>query len=163
MTVSSPSAVATSSSTAQQERLHTATDAAALPDRAPLLLTTFVVTTFLSASLLFSIQPIFAKMVLPVLGGAPSVWAVALMFFQGALLAGYAYAHLLIRLVPLRSTGFVHAAVFGAAALALPIGLPQSLGEPPAGDPTVWQLQLFTLGIGLPFVAVAANAPLLQA
>ena len=128
-----------------------------------LLLAVFVLTTFLSASLLFSIQPIFAKMVLPVLGGAPSVWAVALMFFQGALLAGYAYAHLLIRLVPLRSTGFVHAAVVMVAALVLPIGLPTSLGEPPSGDPTLWQLQLFAVGIGLPFLAVSANAPLLQA
>ncbi len=163
MTVSSPSAGTASSPATEREPVGTVADAVAAPSHAPLLLATFVLTTFLSASLLFSIQPIFAKMVLPVLGGAPSVWAVALMFFQGALLAGYAYAHLLIRLVPLRSTGFVHALVFIAAALALPIGLPASLGEPPAGDPTMWQLQLFAIGIGLPFLAVAANAPLLQA
>ena len=67
----------------------------------------FAATTFLSAFLLFSIQPIFAKMVLPVLGGSSSVWAVALLFFQAALLAGYLYAHLLMRYVPAPSTGFV--------------------------------------------------------
>lgn len=71
----------------------------------------FTATTFLSAFLLFSIQPMFAKMVLPLLGGAPSVWAVALLFFQGALLVGYGYAHLLVRHVPAQSTGFVHLAI----------------------------------------------------
>ncbi len=60
----------------------------------------FTLTTLLSALLLFSIQPLFAKMVLPLLGGSPSVWAVALLFFQGALLVGYAYAHLLVSKVP---------------------------------------------------------------
>ena len=62
-----------------------------------LVLAAFTATTFLSATLLFSVQPMFAKMVLPKLGGSPSVWAVALLFFQGALLIGYCYAHLLIR------------------------------------------------------------------
>jgi hypothetical protein len=123
----------------------------------------FTGTTFLSALLLFSIQPMFAKMVLPKLGGAPSVWAVALLFFQGALLAGYCLAHLFIRYVPLRQTGFVHLALYALAALTLPFALPQWLGDPPPGDPYVWQLELFTVAIGLPFVAVAANAPLLQA
>ena len=60
------------------------------------VLLAFTATTFLSALLLFSVQPMFAKMVLPLLGGSPSVWAVALLFFQGALLVGYGYAHLLI-------------------------------------------------------------------
>src|SRR5512134_2039042 len=127
------------------------------------VLAAFTLTTFLSAVLLFSIQPMFTKMVLPVLGGAPSVWAVALCFFQGALLAGYCYAHLLMRRVPTRATGFVHLAFYAAAFLALPIGLPASWGEPPAGEPYFWQLGLFAVAIGLPFVAVAANAPLLQA
>src|ERR1044072_450914 len=80
------------------------------------VLALFAATTFLSAFLLFSIQPMFAKMVLPVLGGSSSVWAVALLFFQAALLAGYGYAHLLTRYVPFTSSGFVH---LGLAALAL--------------------------------------------
>jgi hypothetical protein len=127
------------------------------------LVALFTATTFLSALLLFSIQPLFAKMVLPVLGGSPSVWAVALCFFQGALLAGYCYAHLLNRLAATRRTGFVHIAVCGAALLALPISVPAGWSEPPAGDPYLWQLGLFSVAIGLPFLAVAANAPLLQA
>ncbi|MCL4766040.1 MAG: fused MFS/spermidine synthase [Hyphomicrobiaceae bacterium] len=127
------------------------------------LVAVFTGTTFLSALLLFSIQPLFAKMVLPVLGGSPSVWAVALCFFQGALLAGYCYAHLLNGLVAARAAGFVHIAVCGLALLALPIAVPAGWAEPPAGDPYLWQLGLFTVAIGMPFLAVAANAPLLQA
>jgi hypothetical protein len=123
----------------------------------------FTATTFLSALLLFSIQPMFAKMVLPVLGGAPSVWAVAVCFFQGALLVGYCYAHLLIKIMPLRQTGVVHLALCAAAFLALPIALPAGWGEPPQGEPYLWQLGLFAVAVGLPFVAVAANAPLTQA
>ena len=123
----------------------------------------FTLTTFLSALLLFAVQPMFAKMVLPVLGGSPSVWAVALLFFQAALLAGYCYAHLLLRLLPARATGFVHLGVCAAAFLVLPIGLPAWFGEPPTGEPYLWQLGLFAVAVGLPFFAVAANAPLLQA
>ena len=127
-------------------------------------LAVFVATTFLSALLLFAIQPMFAKMVLPVLGGAPSVWAVAMLFFQAALLAGYCYAHYLIRHLPAATTGFVHLAVCAIALLTLPISLPESYGEPPTGEePYLWQLGLFAVAVGLPFFAVAANAPLLQA
>jgi hypothetical protein len=123
----------------------------------------FTLTTLLSALLLFSIQPLFAKMVLPLLGGSPSVWAVALLFFQGALLVGYGYAHLLVSKVPPHLTGFVHLAVSALAFLSLPIGIPAGWSEPPPGDPYFWQLGLFAVAIGVPFVAVAANAPLLQA
>lgn len=133
-------------------------------DRAgPGTLWLFTLTTFLSALLLFAIQPMFAKMVLPVLGGSPSVWAVAMLFFQAALLAGYCYAHLLLRFVPAVTTGFIHLAVSAMAFLVLPIGLPAWFGEPPPGEPYLWQLGLFTVAVGLPFFAVAANAPLLQA
>jgi SAM-dependent methyltransferase len=126
-------------------------------------LTLFIAASFLSAFLLFSVEPLFAKMVLPVLGGAPSVWAVALCFFQAALLAGYAYAYILMRHVPVVLTGFVQIALALAAVLALPIGLPGGWSEPPPGEPYFWQLGLFAVAVGLPFVAVAANAPLLQA
>ena len=127
------------------------------------LIAVFTLTTFLSALLLFSIQPLFAKMVLPILGGAPSVWAVALCFFQGALLAGYCWAHLLNRYVPPRWVGLVHLAVVCLAVTALPIGLPAGWREPPPGDPYLWQIGLFSVAVGLPFIAVSANAPLLQA
>jgi hypothetical protein len=127
------------------------------------VLLAYTATTFLSALLLFSVQPMFAKMVLPVLGGSPSVWAVAIFFFQAALLIGYCYAHLLIAKASPRLTGIIHLAVCSVAFLALPIGLPSGWTEPPAGEPYLWQIGLFTVAIGLPFLAVAANAPLLQA
>jgi len=133
------------------------------PSSGAVALLVFTITTFLSALLLFSVQPMFAKMVLPTLGGSPSVWAVAMLFFQATLLAGYCYAHVLIRTMPLGFGGLVHVAVSGGALLALPIGIPAGFGEPPPGDPTLWQLTLFAAGVGLPFLAVSANAPLLQA
>lgn len=127
------------------------------------LVSAFTVTTFLSALLLFSIQPMFTKMVLPQLGGATSVWAVALFFFQGALLAGYLYAHALNRYAPPRYVGFIHLGLCLLAMLALPIGVPADWREPPPGDPYFWQIGLFATAVGLPFLAIAANAPLLQA
>lgn len=129
----------------------------------PGLLWLFTATTFVSSFLLFFIQPMFAKMVLPLLGGAPSVWAVALLFFQGALLVGYAYAHLVVRYVPASRAGYVHLAVSALAFLSLPIAIPAGWTEPPLQDPYAWQLGLFAVAIGLPFVAISANAPLLQA
>ena len=128
------------------------------------MLWAYTATTFLSALLLFSVQPMFAKMVLPVLGGSPSVWAVAIFFFQAALLVGYCYAHLLIAKAPPALTGRHPSRRLPAGVLlALPIGLPAAWGEPPPGEPYLWQLGLFTVAIGLPFLAVSANAPLLQA
>jgi len=127
------------------------------------VLAAYTATTFLSALLLFSVQPMFAKMVLPVLGGSPSVWAVAIFFFQAALLVGYCYAHLLIAKASPTLTGVIHLGVCLLALLALPISLPNGWSEPPPGEPYLWQIGLFTVAIGLPFLAVAANAPLLQA
>lgn len=127
------------------------------------VLWTYTATTFLSALLLFSVQPMFAKMVLPVLGGSPSVWAVAIFFFQAALLVGYCYAHFSIARLSTDITGAVHLVLCLLALLTLPISLPSGWNEPPPGEPQYWQLGLFTVAIGLPFLAVAANAPLLQA
>ncbi len=123
----------------------------------------FTGTIFLSALLLFSVQPMFAKMVLPKLGGSPSVWAVSMCFFQAALLGGYCYAHALNRYAPTRLAPLLHLVVLALAVLALPIGLPASGAEPPAGDAYVWLIGILALGVGLPFFAVSANAPLLQA
>jgi hypothetical protein len=117
---------------------------------------------FTSALLLFSVQPLFAKMVLPKLGGTPAVWAISMCFFQAVLLAGYIYAHLLNRALPPSRAVLVHVGLLMLAFLALPIGLPAGLGEPPAGDAYLWTLGVLALGVGLPFFAVSANAPLLQ-
>src|SRR5262245_65352494 len=112
------------------------------------VLAAYTATTFLSALLLFSVQPMFAKMVLPVLGGSPSVWAVAIFFFQAALLVGYCYAHLLIAKASPTLTGLIHLGVCVLAFLALPIGLPSGWSEPPPGEPYLWQIGLFTVAIG---------------
>ena len=97
------------------------------------LLGTFVGAIFASAALLFTVQPMFTKMVLPQLGGSPSVWSVAMVFFQAVLLAGYAYAHAPVTsYLPARLTVFVHVAVMLVATLALPLAIVAGLG-PPAG------------------------------
>jgi hypothetical protein len=135
-----------------------------LAKNAPAMMWTFTATTFLSALLLFAIQPMFAKTVLPVLGGSPSVWSVSVFFFQAALLAGYLYAHLLINKAPPHLTGYIHLGVCLLAVVCLPIGISSALGDPPSDrEPYMWQLGTFALSIGLPFLAVSANAPLLQA
>ena len=120
----------------------------------------FAVSLFLSAVLLFSVQPMFAKMVLPSLGGAPGVWNTSMVFFQTVLLAGYAYAHFSVRLLGVRRQAYLHLALLGAAFLLLPIGLPDS--NPWQGQPELWLLWTLAQSVGLPFLAVAATAPLLQ-
>ena len=122
----------------------------------------FASTLFLSAVLLFSVQPIFAKIVLPTLGGSPSVWAVSMCFFQAVLLAGYCYAYALNRYMPLQYAPLAHVVMLAVAFLALPFGLPEGVA-PPAGDAYFWLIGVLTVGVGLPFFAVSANAPLLQA
>ena len=122
----------------------------------------FAATLFASALLLFAVQPMFTKMVLPMLGGAPSVWSVAMVFFQGALLAGYAYAHLLARTLGVGQAALVHLGVLAAAALTLPIGIAAGFATPPSTGVGLWLVGLFVLSIGLPFAALSASAPLLQ-
>ena len=128
-----------------------------------LTLILFTATIFLSATLLFAVQPMFAKMVLPTLGGSPSVWAVSMCFFQAVLLGGYCYAHLLNRYLGARVGLAVHMAVLAAAAVALPVALPAFAHEPPAGNTYFWLIAVLGAGVGLPFFAVSANSPLLQA
>lgn len=123
----------------------------------------FASALFLSAFLLFAVQPMFTKMVLPILGGSPSVWSVAMVFFQAMLLAGYCYAHLLIRALPIRHAAFVHLGVMAIAFLALPIALSSGAYSPPASGEATWLIGVFLASVGLPFFAVAGNGPLLQA
>jgi spermidine synthase len=125
--------------------------------------TFYAMTLFLSALLLFLLQPMFTKMVLPRLGGAPAVWSAAMVFFQAALLGGYAYAHLLVRWIPFRLGALIHVGVLGVTAATLPIGIAQGLGAPPTSGIALWVLGLFAASIGLPFAALSASAPLLQA
>jgi hypothetical protein len=119
-------------------------------------------TLFASAFLLFLLQPMFAKMVLPRLGGAPSVWSVAMVFYQTALLAGYCYAHILNRLLSPPRAALVHFTLLGCAALTLPIGIAAGFDAPPSSGPGFWLFGLFAMSIGLPFMALSASAPMLQ-
>ncbi len=129
----------------------------------PLLLRVFAAAIFLSAALLFAVQPMFTKMVLPRLGGTPAVWSVAMVFFQAMLLAGYAYAHLITRHLPGRASVIVHVAVMAVATLSLPLAIAVGWGRPPGVYTELWLIALFAVSIGLPFFALSANGPLLQA
>jgi hypothetical protein len=128
-----------------------------------LLLVVYTAAIFVSALLLFSVQPLFTKMVLPRLGGSPAVWSVAMVFFQSLLLAGYAYAHFLMQLRSRAIPVVVHLVLLGIAMMTLPLSIATGWGEPPTGGYAFWLLGLFAVSIGLPFFALAANNPLLQA
>lgn len=123
----------------------------------------FPAAIFLSASLLFWLEPLFSKMVLPVLGGTSAVWSVAVVVFQGLMLAGYVYAHLLTRYLEIRTALLVHLLVMAIAALSLPIAIAGGFQSPPQEGLPLWLVGLFLSSIGFPFFALAANAPLLQA
>jgi predicted O-methyltransferase YrrM len=123
----------------------------------------FAVAVFASASLVFVVQPMVAKLVLPMLGGSPAVWNTSMVFFQAALLAGYAYAHALQRLKSLRAQVACHFALLVLAALFLPLRVSGLLGDPDPSAPAVWLLATLTLSVGAPFAVLSATAPLLQA
>ncbi|MCH4267394.1 MAG: fused MFS/spermidine synthase [Brevundimonas sp.] len=123
----------------------------------------FAVAVFTSASLVFVVQPMTTKLVLPLLGGSPSVWNTAMVFFQAALLAGYLYAHLLQRIPSIRLQATVHLILLAAAALFLPLSITQALGDPDPSAPIGWLLGALALSVGAPFAVLSATAPLLQA
>lgn len=128
-----------------------------------LVLVVYTAAIFTSALLLFSVQPLFTKMVLPRLGGSPAVWSVAMVFFQSLLLGGYAYAHYLMTLKSRVAPIAVHLVLLVVAMLTLPLSIANGWGEPPASGYAFWLLGLFAVSIGLPFFALAANNPMLQA
>ena len=128
-----------------------------------LVLLVYTASIFVSALLLFSVQPLFTKMVLPRLGGSPAVWSVAMVFFQSLLLAGYVYAHLLMRIKSRLIPIVVHVVLLIVAFSTLPLAIAAGFGEPPTSGYALWLLGLFLASIGLPFFALAANNPLLQA
>ncbi|MBM4029255.1 MAG: hypothetical protein FJ280_28235, partial [Planctomycetes bacterium] len=117
---------------------------------------------FLSALILFAIQPMFTKMILPLLGGTPAVWNTAVMFFQAVLLAGYLYAHLLSRLRRLRNQVLIHVAVLVVGLLFLPVRVGLEWTPTASTHPVPWLIALLAVSIGVPFFAISATAPLLQ-
>lgn len=120
----------------------------------------FVLTILVGSFLLFQVQPMVARMVLPKLGGAPAVWNSAMLVYQALLLGGYAYAHWLGRFA-IRRQAMIHIALLLVAALWLPIGIAQ-IGSPAPGSEALWVPLLLVASIGPVFFAVSAQAPLMQ-
>jgi hypothetical protein len=121
----------------------------------------FTVTIFVSAALLFTVEPMFARMALPAMGGSPAVWNTALVFYQAVLLLGYVYAHAISRLEPRRQAEF-HAVVLLLPVLVLPIAA-FGHGAPAGGaNPIPWFLGLLVTAVGLPFFVVSTGGSLLQ-
>jgi MFS family permease/SAM-dependent methyltransferase len=123
----------------------------------------YVATIFLSSFLLFLVQPLIARLILPWFGGSAAVWTTCMLFFQALLLAGYAYAHLLARYSRRRLEPLIHSVLLVAAVATLPIA-PSEVWKPAGGEnPVVWILLLLGVAVGLPYFLLAANSPLLQA
>src|SRR5688572_20318622 len=122
----------------------------------------FTSAIFLSAALLFVVQPMVGKMILPLLGGTSAVWNTCMVFFQACLLLGYAYAHGATRWIPPRVQPIVHVALMLLPLLVLPIGIASGWTPPASGNPVGWVLLLLLAMTGLPFIVVSTSGPLLQ-
>ena len=132
---------------------------------------TFAATVFLSAFLLFQVQLIIGKYILPLFGGAPSVWNTCMLFFQVLLLLGYGYSHFLASRVRLRAQGVIHGVLLISALAVLAIVwwkwatplTPGSTWKPQPGDNPVWKiLQLLAVTVAVPFFLLSTTGPLLQ-
>src|SRR6185369_14303535 len=128
----------------------------------------YALTLFSSALLLFLVQPMIGKMILPYLGGTPAVWNTCMVFFQGTLLVGYSYAHVTTRWLGPRRPAPWHIVLLLLpllllpAGLMLPIGLNKNFLPDGGGNPVFSVLLLLCISVGLPFFAVSTTAPLLQ-
>jgi spermidine synthase len=122
----------------------------------------FSATLLLSAALVFLIQPMFAKFVLPLYGSTPAVWNTSLVFFQTALLLAYLYAHATTSRLGVRRQALLHLVLVLAPLVVLPIAVPDDFRPPAEGDQVLSLLGLLAVAVGLPFFVVSATAPLLQ-
>ncbi len=122
----------------------------------------YTLTIAAGAALLFIIEPLFARLILPLLGGSPAVWTTAMVFFQAALLAAYSYAHLSVRRLGPRRQARWHVLVLLLAFAVLPLHVPVGWTPPTQTTPIFWVLALLTVAVGLPFFVVSSTSPLLQ-
>ena len=130
--------------------------------RSSLVIALFSLTLFVNAALLFSVQPMFSKMVLPLLGGTPAVWNTCMLFFQTALLGGYLYAHVTTRWLDVRKQSVLQLVFFVLTFMTLPVSVAAGW-RPTGGDMPVWWLVgLLTVSLGAPFFMLSTGAPLLQ-
>ncbi len=138
-----------------------ATEPNKLTQRIPLV-AFFCLSIFVSAFVLFSVQPFMAKMILPLYGGSPAVWNTAMVFYQAALLAGYAWVHVGLRWLGWRTLSIINLTLFLIALIwVLPPSVPAGW-QPDIAQPALSVLLLLCLSIGLPFILVSCNAPLMQ-
>ena len=122
----------------------------------------FGATLFLSALLLFSVQPMFGKLLLPLLGGTPAVWNTCMVFYQSLLFFGYLYAHFSPTKLKFAHQALLHLGLFALSLALLPVGLSEDVAPSSGGSPILWLLSTLTIAIGLPFFVVSTTAPLLQ-
>ncbi len=131
-------------------------------DRNISLIILFAATLFVSAVLMFAVQPMFGKLLLPLLGGSPSVWNTCMVFYQTLLFGGYAYAHYLSQKLPTQKQIGIHVGLIVLSLMALPVALPHDIQPPVASDPTFWLMWVLLLSIGLPYFVVSTTSTLLQ-
>ena len=131
-------------------------------DRSLSLIILFTGTLFVSATLMFILQPLFGKLMLPLLGGSPAVWNTCMVFYQMLLFLGYLYAHYLsTRFNRLRQIQ-VHGALIIISIIALPVALPELMTPPTDSNPTLWLVWTLFIAIGLPFFVLSTTSPLIQ-
>ena len=126
------------------------------------MLIVYGITIFTGAALLFVVQPMVGRMVLPLLGGSPAVWNTAMVFYQAVLLAGYAYAHFTTRWLGVRRQAGLHAVLLLLAFLVMPVVIPHGWAPPTTHNPIPWLLAVLAMTVGVPFFVVSATSPLLQ-
>jgi len=131
-------------------------------DRRLSLIILFAGTLFISASLMFVLQPLFGKLLLPLLGGSPAVWNTCMVFYQSLLFLGYLYAHFLSTRANQRRQIMIHAAIIMISLLALPVALPENIAPPTDSNPTFWLCWTLFLAIGLPYFVISTTSPLVQ-
>jgi hypothetical protein len=122
----------------------------------------FALTIFTGAFLLFQVQPLIGKYILPWFGGSPGVWTTCMLFFQMLLLGGYAYAHFVSRHLRPRTQAIVHLVLVAAALATLPITPAETWKTHSSGDPTWHILALLAASLGLPYLVLATTGPLMQ-
>ncbi len=131
-------------------------------DRQVTTILLFAITMFVSASLMFVLQPMFGKMLLPLLGGSPAVWNTCMVFYQTILFLGYLYAHYLSTSQAQNKQVLIHGLIILVSCIVLPLALPENAEPPSQSDPTFWIFWTLLLAIGLPFFVVSTTAPLMQ-
>jgi hypothetical protein len=127
-----------------------------------MLLIVFTVSMFVSASLLFLVEPMLAKMALPMLGGTPAVWNTCLVFFQAMLLAGYLYAYAVTKWLRRRTQIILHISLALTPLAVLPLHIPAGWEPPSDSSPVFWVLAMLSVAVGLPFFMLSASTPMLQ-